>query len=83
LDPGGASSASGSSQHLSGLRGYILTAPVADPHVRRRFRGATEYQMMALFDWDSSAQAATYIKEANGKRITMTSAHMLETPRVH
>ena len=45
--------------------------------------GATEYQMMALFDWDTPAQAATYIKEANRKRMTMTSAHMLETPRVH
>jgi integrase len=45
--------------------------------------GATEYQMMAIFDWDTPAQAATYIKEANRKRMTMTSAHMLETPRVH
>jgi integrase len=45
--------------------------------------GATEYQMMAIFDWDTPAQAATYIKEANRKRMTMTSAHMLEQPRVH
>jgi site-specific recombinase XerD len=45
--------------------------------------GATEYQMMAIFDWDTPAQATAYIKEANRNRMTLTSAHMLETPRVH
>lgn len=45
--------------------------------------GATEYQMMAIFDWDTPTQATVYIKEANRKRMTMTTAHMLDTPRVH
>jgi integrase len=32
--------------------------------------GATEYQMMAIFDWDTPAMAATYIKAANRSRMT-------------
>jgi integrase len=45
--------------------------------------GATEYQMMALFDWDTPAQATDYIKDASRKRMALGSAHMLQTPRVH
>lgn len=47
------------------------------------FGARPSIRLMALFDRDSPAQAATYIKEANRKRKTITSAHMLETPRVH
>jgi integrase len=45
--------------------------------------GASEAQLMAIFDWDSPTQAAVYIREANRRRMTMNAAHMLEKPRVH
>jgi integrase len=45
--------------------------------------GATEPQMMAIFDWDTPSQAAVYIREVNRQRMTMGSAHMLEKARMH
>lgn len=39
--------------------------------------GATEYQMMALFDWSTPAQATTYIRRANRKKMASGSIALL------
>jgi hypothetical protein len=45
---------------------YSLTATICAEH------GATDRQMMALFDWSSEKQATTYTKRAN--RTSMAAA---------
>jgi integrase len=41
--------------------------------------GATEYQMMALFDWSTPAQAAVYIRRARRKKMAQASIALLGT----
>jgi integrase len=40
-------------------------------------RGATDRQLMALFDWDSSKQANDYVKQANQKQLAIAGAAFL------
>jgi integrase len=39
--------------------------------------GATEHQLMAIFDWDSPKQAALYTRKANRKRLAAEAMHKL------
>ena len=39
--------------------------------------GATDRQLMALFDWDTASQATTYTAAANRKRLTASAAKLL------
>ena len=39
--------------------------------------GATDRQMMALFDWQSSNQATTYTKKANKQRMAVEAARLM------
>jgi integrase len=43
-------------------------------------RGATEHQLMSIFDWSTPAQAATYTREANRRRMAQDSMHLLAAP---
>ena len=40
-------------------------------------RGATEYQLMAIYDWESPKQAALYTRKANRKKLTKDAIHMI------
>jgi integrase len=47
-------------------------------------RGATEHQLMAIFDWSTPAQAATYTRAARRKVLAGSSMHLLSPDgRVH
>jgi len=39
--------------------------------------GATDRQLMALFDWESAAQANVYTRAADRKRLTREAARLL------
>jgi integrase len=40
--------------------------------------GATERQMMALFDWDTPSMAAVYTKAASQKKLAQASVHLMQ-----
>ncbi|MGB6920638.1 MAG: integrase, partial [Methylovirgula sp.] len=40
--------------------------------------GATELQLMAIFDWDTIAQATTYTRAANRKKLAGQAMSLLE-----
>jgi integrase len=46
-------------------------------------RGATEHQLMAIFDWSTPQQAAIYTRAASRRHLAATSMHMLGGERVH
>ena len=39
--------------------------------------GATEYELMAMFGWDSPKQASLYTRKANRKRLAAEAMHKL------
>ena len=39
--------------------------------------GATEYQLMAIYGWDSPKQAALYTRKANRKRLAESAMHLV------
>lgn len=45
--------------------------------------GATEHQLMAIFDWSTPAQAATYTKAASRRALAAGSMHLLGSRGVH
>jgi len=40
--------------------------------------GASDRQLMALFDWDSPSMAAVYTKAASQKRLAQQSVHLMQ-----
>ncbi|MGZ6244109.1 MAG: hypothetical protein ACXWN9_16200, partial [Candidatus Binataceae bacterium] len=40
--------------------------------------GATEFELMALFGWESPKEAARYTKKANRKRMAARAIHLLK-----
>ncbi len=44
--------------------------------------GATESQLMAVCEWDSSKQAALYTRNANRKRLVAASMHLINLESV-
>lgn len=40
-------------------------------------QGATEHQLMAIYEWESPKQAALYTRKANRKRLTIDAMHLL------
>lgn len=42
--------------------------------------GASEHQLMSIFDWATPTQAATYTREANRRRMAQDSMHLLAAP---
>jgi integrase len=43
--------------------------------------GATDRELMALFDWDSPSMAAVYTKAASQKRLAQQSVHLMQRER--
>jgi integrase len=45
--------------------------------------GATEHQLMAIFDWSTPAQAAVYTRAASRRLLAANSMHLLEPKGLH